>query len=132
MNKEQSIEEALELIEKREKNLSFQKPASIIIFIIGIALLASYIYAFSKVGDLVDVSQKFNDMVTHEQHSLLLEIVDSKIQLALAGHKIKNSYMPLFIGCCLGWSIATFFTLKAKRRELDTIKSVLHAIKQNS
>jgi hypothetical protein len=49
-------------------------------------------------------------MITHEQHSLLLNVVDSKIELALAAYKIKNGYITLSIGIFLGLSISIFIS----------------------
>jgi hypothetical protein len=75
-----------------------------------IALSVGFIFSFNSLDKLGELSQKFNDMITHEQHSLLLNIVDSKIELALAAYKIKNGYITLSIGIFLGLSISIFIS----------------------
>lgn len=125
MDKEHAIKQAITLIEKRENHLRFQRLASMVLFITSLAMLGAHTYSLSKVDDLANLSQRFNDAITHEQHSKLLEIVDSKIKLALTGHKIENNYMTLLIGVFLGISTGIFFTYKRKRSELEAMKNVL-------
>jgi hypothetical protein len=132
MNKEQAINQALSLIEQKEKRLNSQKLTAIILLFLCIALSIGFLASFSKLDELEKLSTKFNDEITHEQHSLLLNIVDSKIELALAGYKMKNGYITLFIGMFLGLSISMLISLKSKRHELSVYKNVLHAINTSS
>lgn len=132
MNKEQAIIQAISLIEQKEKRLNYQKLTAIFLLFSCVALSVGFIFSFNSLDKLGELSQKFNDMITHEQHSLLLNIVDSKIELALAAYKIKNGYITLFIGFFLGLSISIFISLKSKRHELNVYKNVLHAINTNS
>ncbi|WP_101757981.1 hypothetical protein [Oceanicoccus sp. KOV_DT_Chl] len=132
MESDKTIDQALELIEKREKSLSSQRKAAYFLLAFSLIYACIFIYSFAKIDDFTSMSEDLNKMASTESEKAILQIVDTKILIAFSQHDIESSMMPVIIGIMFGSGIGILLSSKSKKHENKVLKHVVQLISKDS
>ena len=130
MNKENTINDALELVQEFEQSTKQYVLQTVTIFILCSFILSIYAYGHLKAIELEKISTEITKSYKNKEPSIysVSKLIDEKIILLRAEIKLKDNLLGIIGGLLLGMGIGKILARKKRKKQARIMRELISIV----
>ena len=133
MNNNQTISDALEILNKKESDYKKSDILMLLVFLISVLMISLNAYQYTKAQDIKEYGETlYLEDSSDTVSKLLNKVVGARIELLREEIKHRDITMALIGGLMLGTILGNFLLRTQRRKELKVMKELVEVIRNRS